>query len=182
MKPALQLEVLETPACSTAPHCTTPHHTTPLHPHTCACVCCRVSGCCLSAGTIYANELNPARLKSISANLSRLGVTNTGGCEGGLKIWGGTFLHSCRTCVEHVYEVLACLPAACPLPPFPLTHPPLRHKPSKAHIAHIVKEIWSRESTCACRDLESICASGCLVESVPLAALWPAQPVLSRWR
>lgn len=32
----------------------------------------------LSAGTIYANELNPARLKSISANLSRLGVTNTG--------------------------------------------------------------------------------------------------------
>jgi 16S rRNA C967 or C1407 C5-methylase (RsmB/RsmF family) len=31
-----------------------------------------------AAGTIYANELNPARLKSISANLSRLGVTNTG--------------------------------------------------------------------------------------------------------
>jgi 16S rRNA C967 or C1407 C5-methylase (RsmB/RsmF family) len=29
-------------------------------------------------GTIYANELNPSRLKSISANLSRLGVTNTG--------------------------------------------------------------------------------------------------------
>lgn len=40
-----------------------------------------VPTCCLAicpAGTIYANELNPARLKSISANLSRLGVTNTG--------------------------------------------------------------------------------------------------------
>lgn len=30
-----------------------------------------------NSGTIYANELNPSRLKSISANLSRLGVTNT---------------------------------------------------------------------------------------------------------
>jgi hypothetical protein len=33
------------------------------------------------AGTIFANELNPARLKSISANLSRLGVTNTVLCN-----------------------------------------------------------------------------------------------------
>ena len=33
---------------------------------------------CVCPGTIYANELNPSRLKSISANLSRLGVTNTG--------------------------------------------------------------------------------------------------------
>jgi 16S rRNA C967 or C1407 C5-methylase (RsmB/RsmF family) len=31
-----------------------------------------------AAGTVFANELNPQRLKSISANLSRLGVTNTG--------------------------------------------------------------------------------------------------------
>lgn len=31
----------------------------------------------MCTGTIFANELNPSRLKSISANLSRLGVTNT---------------------------------------------------------------------------------------------------------
>jgi hypothetical protein len=35
----------------------------------------------IPAGTIFANELNPARLKSISANLSRLGVTNTVLCN-----------------------------------------------------------------------------------------------------
>ncbi|KAF6263178.1 NOL1/NOP2/sun family-domain-containing protein [Scenedesmus sp. NREL 46B-D3] len=34
-----------------------------------------------NSGTIFANELNPARLKSISANLSRLGVTNTVLCN-----------------------------------------------------------------------------------------------------
>lgn len=32
-------------------------------------------------GTIFANELNPQRLKSIGANLSRLGVTNTVLCN-----------------------------------------------------------------------------------------------------
>eukprot|EP00882_Tetradesmus_deserticola_P030057 GHRQ01033716.1.p1 GENE.GHRQ01033716.1~~GHRQ01033716.1.p1 ORF type:complete len:168 (+),score=60.63 GHRQ01033716.1:499-1002(+) len=34
-----------------------------------------------NSGTIFANELNPARLKSISANLSRLGVANTVLCN-----------------------------------------------------------------------------------------------------
>lgn len=29
------------------------------------------------AGILFANELNPKRLKSITANLSRLGVSNT---------------------------------------------------------------------------------------------------------
>ncbi|WIA08327.1 hypothetical protein OEZ85_007769 [Tetradesmus obliquus] len=34
-----------------------------------------------NSGTIFANELNPSRLKSISANLSRLGVTNAVLCN-----------------------------------------------------------------------------------------------------
>ncbi|KAF8072519.1 NOP2A [Scenedesmus sp. PABB004] len=34
-----------------------------------------------NSGTIFANELNPARLKSIAANLSRLGVTNAVLCN-----------------------------------------------------------------------------------------------------
>lgn len=42
------------------------------------CIPCTPSQIALTfSGTIFANELNPARLKSISANLSRLGVTNT---------------------------------------------------------------------------------------------------------
>lgn len=88
---------------------------------------------CLSAfcpaGTIYANELNPARLKSISANLSRLGVTNTGEQRAGCMC---TAWPSTQCAASHAAQLLQ--PAA------------LLHMP--AHLSPTPTSIWPACTVC----------------------------------
>jgi len=52
-----------------------------------------------NSGMIFANEINPQRLKSVTGNLQRLGVTNTIMCRSG----PGRRVRGCRRALPVIF-------------------------------------------------------------------------------